>query len=343
MWLPEVITSTPDLYSDSAVDVVRPIPPATFSPLAVTKSTRCTSRSPGSSRSTASRPGRPMTSPIMRIRQGRATRESATLLRVLDGTGLADDGHLDLARVGQRLLDLLDDVAGEPGRRQVVDLLGPDEDPDFAAGLDGERPVDAGEAARDRLQVLEPLEVELHGLAARARARGADRVGDLHDGRLQAGVLHLLVMRGDPVHDLEREVVTCRDGRADRGVRTLDLVVDRLAHVVEEAAGLRGEHVRPELRGDDRRQAAGLDDVVQHVLAVAGAELEATEEARDLGRQAGHAGVVGGRVAGLADDQVHLGASLRHDLLDPAGMDPPVGHQLRERDPGDLAPDGIEA
>ena len=150
-------------------------------------------------------------------------------------------------------------------------------------------------------------------------------------------------MRGDRVHDLEGKAVARRDGRADRRVRTLDLVVDRLAHVVEEAAGLRGQHVSPELRGDDRGEAAGLDDVVQHVLAVAGAELEASEEARDLGRQAGHAGVVRGRVAGLADDQVHLGASLRHDLLDPAGMDPPVGHQLGQRDAGDLAPDGIEA
>jgi hypothetical protein len=36
--LPEVITSTPELNIDSAVEAVRPMPPATFSPLAVTKS-----------------------------------------------------------------------------------------------------------------------------------------------------------------------------------------------------------------------------------------------------------------------------------------------------------------
>ncbi len=38
MWLPDVITSTPAASRLSAVDAVRPIPPATFSPLAVTKS-----------------------------------------------------------------------------------------------------------------------------------------------------------------------------------------------------------------------------------------------------------------------------------------------------------------
>src|SRR5512146_899100 len=68
------------------------------------------------------------------------------LLGVLDGSGLANDGDLDLARVGQLVLDLLDDVAGEPGRGQVVDLVRPDEDPDLAAGLDRERLLDAGEA-----------------------------------------------------------------------------------------------------------------------------------------------------------------------------------------------------
>jgi hypothetical protein len=38
MWLPLVMTSTPDARIASAVDGVRPMPPATFSPFAVTKS-----------------------------------------------------------------------------------------------------------------------------------------------------------------------------------------------------------------------------------------------------------------------------------------------------------------
>src|SRR5262249_120540 len=105
------------------------------------------------------------------------------LLRVLDGPRLADDGDLDLARVGQAVLDRLYDVGGEPAGRQVVDLVGTDEDPDLAPGLNGERAVDAGEALGDRLEILEALDVRLHGLAASARAGRRDRVGDLDDRR----------------------------------------------------------------------------------------------------------------------------------------------------------------
>src|SRR4051794_37846011 len=106
------------------------------------------------------------------------------LLRVLDRARLADHRDLDLARVGQVVLDLLDDVPREAGRGEVVDLLGTDQDPDLAAGLDRERALDAGEALGDALQVLEPLDVRLHRLAPRTRARRADRIGDLDDGRL---------------------------------------------------------------------------------------------------------------------------------------------------------------
>src|SRR5690349_17785686 len=203
MWLPDVITSTPAAKSASAVDAVRPMPPATFSPLAVTKSMPRSSRIPASSRSTARRPGFPITSPIIRIRHAPGGRGAlpfgglpsrvrlpaaeslefgvglvilrrgyhrrgspprlscfvcSTLLRVLDGARLADDRDLDLARVGQVVLDLLDDVASEAGRREVVDLVRADEDPDLAARLDGERPLDAGEAVGDALQVLEALD-----------------------------------------------------------------------------------------------------------------------------------------------------------------------------------------
>ena len=54
-----------------------------------------------------------------------------------------------------------------------------------------------GKLLGDRLEVLEALDVGVHRLAARARARRADRVGDLDDRRLDAGVLDLLVVRGD--------------------------------------------------------------------------------------------------------------------------------------------------
>ena len=47
MWLPLVMTSTPASYRLRAVEIVRPMPPARFSPLAVTRSMPRASRSVG--------------------------------------------------------------------------------------------------------------------------------------------------------------------------------------------------------------------------------------------------------------------------------------------------------
>src|SRR5829696_4239184 len=366
MWLPEVMTSTPAANNASAVETVRPIPPATFSPFAVTKSMPRSSRIPARVCSTATRPGLPMMSPIMRIRHAPGGRGAspfagfpsparslrpitiawvpwARLLRVLDGARLADDGDLDLARVGQVVLDLLDDVAREARRGEVVDLLGADEDPHLPTGLDRERAFDAGEALGDPLEVLEALDVRLHRLAAGSRSRGADGVGDLDDRGLDAGELDLLVVCRDPVDDLERHRMLLGDARADRGVRPLNLVVDRLADVVQQAANLRRLDVRAQLGRDDRRDVARLDGVDQHVLPVRCPVLQPSEELEEVRRKAGDAGVVRCLLPGLADDQVDLGAGLVDDLLDAAGVDPSVGDQLRHGDPRNLAAHRVEA
>ncbi len=147
----------------------------------------------------------------------------------------------------------------------------------------------------------------------------------------------------DAVDDLRRKAgALCLSG-PDRGVRALDLVVDRLADVVEEPAHLRGHHVRSDFGRDGRGDGGCLDRVLEHVLAVAGPELEAPQQLDDVAREPGHAGIVGRLLAGLTNHEVHFGPGLGDDFLDPAGMDPAVAHELRQRDPRDLAPDGIEA
>ena len=57
----------------------------------------------------------------------------------------------------------------------------------------------------------------------------------------------------------------------------------------------------------------------------------------------GHAGLVGGPLAGLAHDELDLGLGLGDDLLDAAGVDAAVGDELGDREPGDLAADRVEA
>src|SRR5689334_24002594 len=65
------------------------------------------------------------------------------LARELRGAGLADDRDADLAGVGELLLDLLGDVAGDDLGLDVVYLLGLDHDADLAARLHGEDLLDA--------------------------------------------------------------------------------------------------------------------------------------------------------------------------------------------------------
>src|SRR4029453_13960568 len=122
------------------------------------------------------------------------------------------------------------------------------------------------------------------------------------------------------VDHLERQVVALRDLSADGGVRAFDLVVDGLADVVKEAAHLGGRDVFADLCRDDRGEVTRLDDVVEHVLAIARPVLQPTEELDDLCRQPPDTGLGPPLLAGLPDDEIDFGPRLRDDFLDTTWM-----------------------
>src|SRR5438128_6588918 len=80
--------------------------------------------------------------PETRERANARTRERANARtrspRIVHRPSLAHDGDLYLARILERLFDFLDDVPRQAHRRQVVDLLGPDDDADLSTRLNGE-------------------------------------------------------------------------------------------------------------------------------------------------------------------------------------------------------------
>ena len=59
----------------------------------------------------------------------------------------------------------------------------------------------------------------------------------------------------------------------------LDLVVDRLAQVVQEPRTLGGNGIQAQLRRHDARKVGHLERVVQHVLAVRGAVAQTAQRA----------------------------------------------------------------
>ena len=134
-----------------------------------------------------------------------------------------------------------------------------------------------------------------------------------------------------------------REVAADERVRALDLVRDGLADVVQQRGAAGGLGRGAELVGHHRRQVGALDRVGEHVLAVAGAELQAAEEAHQLGVEAADVGVEAGLLARLDHVALELGLGLVVGLLDPRRVDAPVLQQLLERHAGDLAPHAVEA
>src|SRR3954464_2323361 len=113
-------------------------------------------------------------------RRGRAARSPGVVRRAR----FADDGHLDLPRILELLLDLACDLVRQQDRAVVVEGAGVEHDADLPAGLHRVDLVDALVACRDVLEVAQALDVLLERLAAGARARARERIGGLDDDRL---------------------------------------------------------------------------------------------------------------------------------------------------------------
>ena len=125
-------------------------------------------------------------------------------------------------------------------------------------------------------------------------------------------------------------------------MRTLDLVVDCLAQVMEKAGALGGSLVQTKLRGHDATEGGDLDGVLQDVLAEGGAIAQGAQGADELGVQVVDAGIEGGLLAGLADALVHEVLGLLVQLLDASRVDATVGDEVLEGDAGRLAANRVK-
>src|SRR5919204_1800271 len=108
----------------------------------------------------------PATCMVLEVR-GYPGRRPSGLLGVVNGPGLADHGHLDLAGVLELLLDLAGDLAGEGRGVVVVDRPRGHDHADLAAGLHRVHLVDAFVARGDVLELAQALDVLLQRLPPR--------------------------------------------------------------------------------------------------------------------------------------------------------------------------------
>src|SRR5215471_8553649 len=336
MWLPEEKTSIGIRESSSHSSSVIPKPPAAFSMLTTVKSIRRLSMSGSSASWSARRPGAPTTSPT----KSRFMRDASA--RVLHGARLPNDRDLDLAGILELRLDLLGHVAGEPERLVVGQARRLDDDPQLPSGLDGERLLDALEAVRDVLELLQALDVRLQDLAAGARPCGGERVGPVDEDGLEGPRLVVAVVALHRVDDVVVLPELLQHLAAELEVRPLHLPVDRLTDVVQQAGPLGDIAVGAELRrhvGGEPRDFLG---VLEDVLAVRGAVLEPPEKLDELRVEVRDRELQRRRLAFLADLFPQLGADLLYDLFDAGRMDAAVRDQLLQRHPGDLAAKRLE-
>ena len=100
--------------------------------------------------------------------------------------------------------------------------------------------------------------------------------------------------------------VLAQEVEAELEVRALEIAVDGLADVVQERGAGRDVGVEPELLGHDAGQERDFLRVVQDVLAVAGAELQATHQPQHFGMEVVEPELEGGRLAFAADGLLHV-------------------------------------
>ena len=136
---------------------------------------------------------------------------------------------------------------------------------------------------RDRLQLLEAEQVGGQRVAARARTRGGDRVGADGEHREVGRRLLVEVMGLDRVDDAGIDAEHPKQLAADDRVHPFDVVVDRLADVVEHA-GLAGEALgQAQLGGEHAAEVAGLLAVQERVLPVREAVVQGAHQLGELG------------------------------------------------------------
>src|SRR5215813_1153954 len=355
MWLPEEKTSIGIFESSSKSSIVRPNPPAAFSTFTIVKSIRCLSMRPSSASLRARRPGEPTTSPMKRMfiaRAGHAPangegrranahapaacprlspfafRLSPGSPRVLNRTGLANDGDLDLTGILQLGLDLLGHVAREPERLVVVDPVGLDHDAQLPPRLDREGLLDSLEAVGDVLELLEPLDVGFEDLAAGPRPRRGQGVRPVDENGLERARLVVAVVALHRVDDLVGLAELLQDLAPELEVRALHLAVDRLADVVEEAGALGDLGVGAELGRHVRGEPGDLLGVLEDVLPVRGPVFEPPEQLDELGVEVRNRELERGGLSLVPDLLPELGADLLDDLLDPGRVDPAVHDEL---------------
>ena len=127
---------------------------------------------------------------------------------------------------------------------------------------------------------------------------------------------NLVVVSQGGMDDFGRFAMAFEDIGADFGVSPFHIMVGGLANVVQQSAAAAQGTVQADQFRQHPRQESDLDRMAQHVLAVAGAKVQASQQVDDAGGQPWHIGFVDRLFALLLNELLHLLSRFRRDLFD---------------------------
>src|SRR6266480_200659 len=256
---------------------------------------------------------------------------------------LANHHDLDLTRVLQLALDPAGNLIRQLAGLAVIDRGRGHDHAHLSARLNGIHLLHAGELARELLQLGEAFHVGFECLAAGAGPRPRDGVGRLHDHAHRRLVLDVVVVRRDAVDDDRVLAELGRHLDAKLDVRAVVLVREHLADVVQQGAALGELDVELQLGRHNAGEPGDFLRVLQDVLPVRRAVAHPPHQLYELRVHALDARLVHRLLARLDDPGLDLGPAFPDDLLDPPGVDAPVGDEALEREPTHLPSHRVEA
>ena len=117
----------------------------------------------------------------------------------------------------------------------------------------------------------------LHGVTARSGSGGANGVRRGDQKRLRTTVVIVVVLTDSRAY-ICGGLVPRRNVRADFGMRSVDLMSQCLADVVQKTASGGDLDVRPYLPGHHSSESGDLDAVLKNILAIAESVFEPTQQ-----------------------------------------------------------------
>ena len=126
-------------------------------------------------------------------------------------------------------------------------------------------------------------------------------------------------------------------------VAALYLVVQRLANVMQQAGTLCLGDVHVKLCGQNAGKICHFQRMVQHILAIAGAVVQAAQQLYNIGVQAVQAHVHHCFFALALHGKLQLAAAFINRLLNARGVDAPIADQALQRHAGNFAAHRVKA